>query len=418
MELIRNKGCRMCGENDFKTVIDMGVHPLVNSLVAKEDLHKEDPRFPLVVKQCMACSLVQLVEIVDAHDIYKGQDYLFYSSDMPGLSKYFADYVVQDVIPHIDPGDLVVEIGSNDGVLLQHLVEDYEVLGVDPSTNVALRAIRKGIPTVPLFFTEDLARQIVNEYEGKAKAIVANNCIAHLNGLDDLMRGVSRLLADDGVFILECNYWGGMVVNGNYSLIYHDHYSYFSAHVWESFARKFGMRPFDAWVTPAQGGSLRLFLCKDKRLPTRRYMDLLKQESVSGLNTYATSLQYEADVRAAALALRDGVLALKADGKTIAGYGAAAKGFTILTMSSIGAEHISYFVDDSPAKQGKYTPVEHIPIITRAQAEAQPPDVFLVLAPNYAKVIIEKEQAFLKAGGTIVVPFGRDIRIVTAEQPL
>ena len=323
----------------------------------------------------------------------------------------------QDVVPHIEPGDLVVEIGSNDGVLLKHLEEDFRVLGVDPSTNVALRAIRKGIPTLPLFFTEDLARQIAFE-NGKAKAIVANNCIAHLNDLDDLMKGVARLLAQDGVFILECNYWGGMVKNGNYSLIYHDHYSYFSLAVWREFAEKYGMRTFDAWVTPAQGGSLRLFLCKDDRPTTQRYDDLLAEEDANALNTYATSLRYAADVRASALALRDAVLALKADGKTIAGYGAAAKGFTILTMSGIGAEHISYFVDDSPAKQGKYTPVEHIPIVTRAQAKAEPPDVFLVLAPNYAKVIVDKEQTFLKAGGTIVVPFGRDIRVVTADRPL
>lgn len=417
MELIRNKGCRMCGKNDFKTVIDMGVHPLVNSLVAEEDLDKEDPRFPLVVKQCTACTLVQLVEIVDAHAIYKGQDYLFFSSDMPGLSDYFRQYVDEDVVPHLRPDDFVVEIGSNDGVLLKHLQGGYRVLGVDPSTNVALRAIRMGIPTVPLFFTEDLARQIAFE-NGRAKAIVANNCIAHLNGLDDLMRGVLRLLARDGVFILECNYWGGMVKNGNYSLIYHDHYSYFSLAVWREFAEKYGMRTFDAWVTPAQGGSLRLFLCKDDRPTTERYDDLLAEEDANALNTYATSLRYAADVRASALALRDAVLALKADGKTIAGYGAAAKGFTILTMSGIGAEHISYFVDDSPAKQGKYTPVEHIPIVTRAQAKVEPPDVFLVLAPNYAKVIVEKEQAFLKAGGTIVVPFGRDIRVVTADRPL
>ncbi len=417
MQLIQNSGCRMCGNNDFKTVINMGKHPLVNSLVNYEDLHKEDPQFPLVVKQCMACMLVQLVEIVDAHAIYTAQDYLFFSSDMPGLSDYFARYVEDDVRPHLRPGDFVVEIGSNDGVLLQHLRETYRVLGIDPSTNVALRAIKRGIPTVPLFFTEDLARMIVNE-NGQAQAIVANNCIAHLNDLEDLMRGVSRLLADGGVFILECNYWGGMVRNGNYSLIYHDHYSYFSLQVWRAFARKFGMRPFDAWVTPAQGGSLRLFLCKDNRPATARYEELVAEEAWTGLNTYETSLRYREAVRQAAQALRDKVLALKAEGKTIAGYGAAAKGFTILAMSGIGVEHISYFVDDSPAKQGRFTPVEHIPIITREDAATKPPAVFLVLAPNYADVIIKKEQAFLEAGGQIVVPFGSEIRTFTIDSTL
>ena len=205
-----------------------------------------------------------------------------------------------------------------------------------------------------------------------------------------------------------------MVKNTNYSLIYHDHYSYFSLRVWREFARKYGLRTFDAWVTPAQGGSLRLFLCKDGRPTTDRHFALLEEEMVTSLNTYETSERYRDNVLRAANALRDEVDSIKAAGLTIAGYGAAAKGFTILTMSGIGKQHISYFVDDSPAKQGWYTPVEHIPIITRAEAQAQPPDVFLVLAPNYADVIIKKESAFLKAGGKIVVPFGHDIRTYSA----
>lgn len=409
MKIIRNTGCRMCGGREFDTVVDFGPHPLVNSLVAEKDLDKEDPTFPLHVRQCRTCALVQLTDIVDAHEIYKNVDYLFYSSDMPTLSEYFKEYADDVQVRFAAPGDFVLEIGSNDGVLLRHFQGRNVILGVDPATNVAIRAVKRGIPTLPLFFSERLAGQIVREF-GRAKVVMGNNCIAHLDGLHDLMRGVDRLLADDGVMVVECNYWGGMVKNGNYSLIYHDHYSYFSLKVWQEYAPRFGLRPFDAWVTPAQGGSLRMFLCKDERPATDRLKALEDEERTTRLNTFATSLAFRRKVEDASRRLYEAMEAVRAEGKAVAGYGAAAKGFTIIRVAGVGAEHISYFVDDSPAKQGWYTPVDHIPIISRAEAESRLPDYFLVLAPNYAKVILQKERKFLEGGGKIIVPYGSDIR--------
>lgn len=409
MNVVRNATCRMCDCTEFSEVIDLGHHPLVNSLVRREDLHKTDPTFPLVVRQCKGCDLVQLTDIIDAHEIYKNVDYLFFSSDMPGLAGYFGEYG-EELVERFHPG-FVVEIGSNDGVLLSQLQSRTKVLGVDPATNVVLRALKRGVPTVPLFFSEELAEKIRKEW-GTADVITGANCIAHLNDLRDLMRGVKKLLADDGVFVVECNYWGGMVKNTNYSLIYHDHYSYFSLRVWQEFAAKYGMSVFDATVTPAQGGSLRLFLNNGSlRAPTDRLFHLEKQERETELNTYETSLRYRANVRATAAKLRDTLLELKRQGKIIAGYGAAAKGFTILKCSEIGADVISYFVDDSPAKQGWFTPVDHIPIITRDEANAQLPDYFIILAPNYANVILDKEVEYRKAGGKFILPVG-DIRIV------
>lgn len=410
MNIIRNKGCRMCGGKKFRTVIDMGRHPLVNSLVSKENLRKKDPVFPLVVKQCQKCNLVQLVNIIDAEEIYKKVDYLFFSSDMPGLSNYFQEYADDIKTRFLKTNDLVVEIGSNDGVLLNHFKEGYRILGVDPATNVVLRALKRDLPTVPLFFSEDLAKKIAKEW-GQAKVITGNNCIAHLNGLHDLILGVKALLSPDGVFVLECNYWGGMVKNTNYSLIYHDHYSYFSLKTWQQFAPKYGLRPFDAWITPAQGGSLRLFLCKDGRPETERLKKLEQEEKETKLNTYATSLRYRTNVSAVAKKLRKTLQEIKKQRKTIAGYGAAAKGFTILKTSRIGKEFIDFFVDDSPAKQGWFTPIDHIPIISRKEAEGKLPDYFIILAPNYAKVIVEKEAEYRKNGGKFIVPVG-DIEIL------
>ena len=330
---------------------------------------------------------------------------------MPNLDKYFRPYANELQKRFLTKkNELVVEIGSNDGIMLQFFKKSNKILGVDPSTNVVLRALKKGITTVPDFFTKKLSQQIKNEW-GQAKIIYGNNCIAHLNDVRDLIEGVDVLLKDDGVFIIECNYWGGMVDNINYSLIYHDHFSYFSIEVWNKFLKKYKMIIFDATVTPAQGGSLRLFISKNKRTKTKRLNDLLKKEKITGLNTYKKSLEYRANVNRISNKLRKIVEDIKKKGLTVAGYGAAAKGLTILKCSKLGKKHISYFVDDSPAKQGFYTPVDHIPIISRKEANKKLPDYFIILAPNYSDVIIEKESEFIKKGGKFIIP-KNEIKIV------
>ena len=383
----------MCGGKKFTKVLDMGDNALVNSLIEKEDLNKKEETFPLEVVRCSACSLIQVKKPIDSHKIYKEVDYLYFSSDMPGLSEYFADYAKDIHERFAKPEDFILEIGSNDGIMLRHLgAMGHPVLGVDPATNVALRAIANGIPTVPLFFDGRLGKLIAREI-AKAKVVYGNNCIAHIDDLNSVMEGVQAVTTYDGVFIVECNYWGGMVKNKNYALVYHDHFSYFSLQNWVDYAPKFGFKVFDAIVTPAQGGSLRVFMSKDPRPVTPRCEELLAEEGTLGTNTKEVAEQYGKDCNDEAKKLYMTVSSLKSQGKTIAGYGAAAKGFSVLKLAGIGADQIDYFVDDSPAKQGKYTPVDHIPVISRDEAESKLPDHFFITAPNYADVIIDKEKA-------------------------
>jgi len=411
IKIIKNKTCRMCDSTRFWTVLNLGRHPLVNNLVRKEDLSKKEPSFPLVLKQCQKCRLVHLVDIINSAEIYREVDYPYFSSDMPGLENYFKEYMEDVRKRFLKENDLIVEIGSNDGVLLYPLKDKMRVLGVDPATNIALRALKRGVPTATEFFSENLAKKIVKEW-GKAKIIIGNNCIAHLNDIRDVMRGVKTLLSDDGVFIVEANYWGTMVKNSNYALIYHDHYSFFSLKAWQDFAKKYGMRVFDALTTPAQGGSIRLFLDKNQRMPSARLKNLEKEEKDSGLNTYAVSRNYGKKAARVAVKLRKILENIKSQNKTLAGYGAAAKGFTILTFSGIDNKFIDYIIDDSPAKQGLYSPVSRIPIISRKEASKKLPDYFLILAPNFAEVIIKKEEEFVKNGGKFIVWKGNDIDII------
>ena len=409
MKVIKNKTCRMCNSTKFDLVINLGQHPLVNSLIAKSDIKKKDPTFSIKVVQCKSCKLVQIKDVIDANEIYKNVDYLYFSSDMPKLDKYFKPYANDLMKRFLNKNDFVVEIGSNDGIMLNFFKKKYHVLGVDPATNVVLRSLKKNIPAIPMFFTNSIAQKISNEW-GKAKLIYGNNCIAHLNDLKDLMVGVKNLLSKDGVFVIECNYWGGMVKNTNYSLIYHDHFSYFSIFPWIKFSKKYGMSPFDAIVTPSQGGSLRLFLSKKRKKKTFRLIKLLKEEKKTKLNTFNVSLSYRNNVVKVSNRLKKIVLELKKKGKKISGYGAAAKGMTILKCSNLGNK-LDYFVDDSPAKQGYFSPVDHVPIISRKAAQKKLPDYFIILAPNYSDIIIQKEKKFLELGGKFIV-LKRGIEIV------
>jgi len=382
--------CRLCRAGTNYQILNMGDNALVNSLIDETGLQKQEETFPLCVVGCQKCNFVQVKKPIDAHKIYTAQDYLYYSSDMPGLSDYFLEYA-KEVQKYITPTDFVVEIGSNDGIMLSRIAGfGNAVLGVDPSVNVAIRAMA---PTLPLFFNERNAKLIEKEM-GQAKLIYGNNCIAHIDDLDSVMEGVKALLSEDGVFVVECNYWGGMVKNKNYSLVYHDHFSYFSLKNWVEYGHRFGLRPFDAVVTPAQGGSLRVFMDRGTRPITERLNELLREEIESKLNSKKTAQQYGADCIEEANKLRNTIEALKESGKSIAGYGAAAKGFSVLKLAGIDQRHIDYFVDDSPAKQGKYTPVTHIPVISREEAESKLPDYFFITAPNYAETIIAKEKDF------------------------
>lgn len=398
------KKCRMCLGEDFKLVINFGKNPLVNSLIEKEDLDKQEKVYPLKVEQCQKCFLVQIVDPIDSHKIYRDQDYLYYSSDMPGLKDYFLSYAeeLKSLLGETDNKSLL-EIGSNDGIFLEHFKNwGFKILGVDPSTNVVIRALSKGLTTASDMFSKRLAKSILKEF-GKFKLIGGSNCIAHLNDLKDLLEGVKILLDDKGIFFVECNYWGGMVRNKNYSLIYHDHFSYFSLKNWCDFLKNYDMKVFDAWVTPAQGGSLRLFATNDlERKETERFINLYEGEIKSELNSYKTCLKYKKEVLSEARKLGNLVKGLKDSGKTIAGYGAAAKGFSILKLANIGEKEIDYFVDDSPAKQGRFTPVSHIPVLSRKDAENILPDYFFITAPNYERVIVDKEKDFRDKGGKFI----------------
>lgn len=403
----------MCGSKQFLEVLNLGTHSLVNSYVKKANLMKKETLLPLVIHQCKKCKLVQMLDVIDPEEIYTKGNYLYFSKDVPGLPKYFKEYA-RDIQKRFikKKDDFVLEIASNDGIFLGFLKKSATILGVDAAPNAVLRALKSNIPTFPALFNEKIAELIYREWGG-AKVVLANNCIAHVNDLDDFMKGVDLMLARNGVFIFETGYWGNMVKDANYGQIYHDHYCYFTVGVWEAYAKKFGMRVFDAVVTPAQSNcALRMFLCRDKRVKTARLKKLEQYEKRNKINTYETSIRYKKDVNSALKNLKSLLVQLKKDGKSVVAYGASAKGGTIVRAADIGGDLIDYYVDDAKVKQGLYTAIYHVPIKSPSVAKKNPPDYFLILAVNYADNIMKKEHAFHKAGGKFIVPDSIEIRIV------
>ena len=221
---------------NIKKVLDLGKHSLVNSYIKKKDLKKKELLLPLVIHQCLNCGLIQMIKTVDPNKIYSGGKYLYFSRDVPGLYNYYKEYAADVYKKFVNSEkDLVIEIASNDGILLQNFKGKTKILGIDAAPNAVLRALKENIPTFPALFSKATS-QLVNREFGRAKVVMANQCIAHVDNLIDFMEGVDFLLDQkNGTFIFETGYWTKMVDRTIYEQIYHDHFSYFSLDVWKKF---------------------------------------------------------------------------------------------------------------------------------------------------------------------------------------
>lgn len=340
---------------------------------------------------------------MDPKNLYTDEDYKYFSSDVSAQVKYFKEYSLELKKRFLRKKSFVVEIGSNDGIMLKHFIKKHIVLGVDPATNVVLRSLKNNVNAIANFFSKNISLKIAKEY-GKSDLIIANNCIAHTNDLKDLIQGVENLISKKGIFVAEFNYWGSMVKKNNYSLIYHEHYSFFSLSVWNNFLKKFKLKIFDALITDAQGGSLRIYCSLNKIKKTKRFMEILNNEKIDKINSISAANKYKKNVHYLANKLKKITYNLKSKGKRIACYGAAAKGMTILKCSDIDKRIIDYFVDDSPAKQNLYSAGDHIPILSRKNIKKKLPDYFIISAPNFAENIIKKEIKYAAKGGKFIIP--------------
>lgn len=393
--------CRVCGSASFEPILDLGAMPLANTFVRPDRVAEPEPRYPLELVRCLACGLAQLTVVVSPEIMFR--DYAYSSSYSPPLITHFTALADELISRYVAKGSLVVELGSNDGVLLRPLADrGARVLGIEPAANLAAVANAAGVETWNEFFGAGVAGRAAAE-RGRASAIVANNVLAHIDDLGELLTGIDALLADDGVFVAEVPYLRDLLSHVEYDTIYHEHLSYFALGPLAALFERGEMALVDVARLPIHGGSIRILAARRGR---RQVSDALRAslEAEADLMTSAPYAEFARRVVASRMALRGLLDAERASGHSLGGYGATAKGNTLLSYCGLGPEIIPYIADTTPYKQGLLTPGTHIPVVPEAELLARMPDRTLLLAWNYAEAILERRKDYLAAGGRFIHP--------------
>ena len=397
--------CRLCGGPDLTRVLALKATPPANAFIPEDQLDQPQQTFPLDVFFCESCHHVQLLDVVDPRILF--ENYVYVSGTSPVFVKHFEDYaafVVDRFAP--EPGSLVFDIGSNDGTLLKAFKNSgYSVLGVDPAKDIAANATADGIETITGFFSPTMARQIRAD-RSSASVITANNVFAHIDDLGGVLDGVRLLLDDEGVFVFEVSYLVDVFEHTLFDTIYHEHLAYHTVGPLAAFMAAHDMELIDAVRVSSHGGSLRAVARpKAGTRPVKATVGaLIALEQAMGLDKAATYLDFGARIDVLGAELSSLLRAKKAEGRTIAAFGAPAKATTLMYHFGIGPDLIDFIVDDSPLKQGLYSPGMHIPVVPSSAIYDRKPDDIVILAWNFAGPIMEKHKQFTAAGGRFIVP--------------
>jgi SAM-dependent methyltransferase len=393
--------CRGCGRQNVRLFLDLGDQPHCNRLIPATLAGRKEPYYPLRVGYCADCTMVQIDYTIPKESMFT--DYPYVSGTTKTLVQHFKDTAERLVATYrLGARDLVVDIGSNDGTWLSHYQPlGLRVLGIDPAANVAELAVKRGVPTWVRFFNEETAKEIVAA-EGHASLVTAAGVFFHLEELHSVIRGVKELLAEDGVFVVQAIYLGGMIDNLAFDQVYHEHLVYYTLRSIEALFAQHGLEVFDARLVPIHGGSLEVHVAPKGRRPIGDSVVAMRaEEERKGYGRFET---YEAFAHRV-WQLRDQLKGLlqryRDQGKTVYAYGAPAKGATLLNSFGIGPELVQKAAEKNPMKIGYLMPGSRLPIIDEGDAR---PDAYLLLAWNFFEEIIAKELAYLRAGGEFIVP--------------
>ena len=397
--------CRLCGAPLTRTFVDLGMSPLCESYVPEDRLDAAELFYPLHVRLCEACLLVQLPAYVSGEDIFS--DYAYFSSYSDSWVAHAKRYA-QEMIGRIGltRDSLVTEVASNDGYLLQHFhAEGIPVLGVEPAANVAEAARARGIRTEVQFLGADTGREIAARY-GRADLVAANNVFAHVPDIRGFAAGLRALVKDDGMVTLEFPHLLRLIERKQYDTIYHEHYSYLSLLTSSRALATAGLRVVDVDELGTHGGSLRVHACPDEAggEPTEQVKTVLAEEEAAGLHTVAGHEGFAPAVLKIKSDLLGFLLTAVREGRSVAGYGAPGKGNTLLNHCGIRSDLLSYTVDRSPVKQGKFLPGTHIPIYAPERLAETRPDYILVLPWNLRQEISRQLSYIGSWGGKLVFP--------------
>lgn len=391
--------CRFCSAPLEHVFADLGMTPLANSYLAPGSLRRMEPFYPLRALVCERCLLVQLEDYETPDTIFS--DYAYFSSYSTSWLDHARRYVEKMTAAlALGSESLVVELASNDGYLLQYFHERrIQVLGVEPAANVAKVALQKGIPTVAEFFGVELATELAER--SKADLLLGNNVLAHVPDLNDFVGGMKILLAAEGTITMEFPHLVALMEHNEWDTIYHEHFSYFSFGTVRRIFERHGLRVFDVEELPTHGGSLRIYAAHGEtgRSDSDAAQELLDRERGLGLEEIERYTAFAAKVPEEKRELLRFLLDLKGQGLSIAGYGAPAKGNTLLNYCGVGTELLDYTVDKSPHKQGLHLPGTHIPILAPERIFETRPDIVFILPWNLREEISDQMTAIREWGG-------------------
>jgi SAM-dependent methyltransferase len=397
--------CRSCGGSNLSPILSLGHTPLANALRTREQLSLAEPRFPLDLVFCSDCSLVQITETVPPEEMFS--DYPYFSSFSDTMVARCRDLVRRIVKEKaLDGSSLAAEVASNDGYLLQFYTQaGVPVLGIEPASNIAGIAVKKGIRTICDFFGADLSDSLVRQY-GRADVIHVNNVLAHVANLNGVVDGLRRFVKDDGAIVIEVPYVRDMIEKLEFDTVYHEHLCYFSLTALDMLFRRHGLTIDDVERLEIHGGSLRVFagIEGNGRTQSARVAELLHEERKLGVDRADFYRSFGPRVERLKNDLVTLLKGLQRSGKRVAAYGASAKGSTLLNYFGIGAADLEFVADRSTVKQGRYTPGTHLPIKPAEALLEERPDYVLLLTWNFADEILRQQEPYRRQGGKFIIP--------------
>jgi len=397
--------CRSCGAPLERMFVDLGMSPPCEDFLTADRLQGPETFYPMDVRICDACLLVQMPTYISATENFS--EYAYFSSYSDTWVEHARRYVAARVDElGLGPESQIIEVASNDGYLLQHgKALGIKVLGIEPARNVAAVAVAKGIPTVTAFLGADTARAVVAEH-GQADLLVANNVFAHVPDLNDFTDGLAILLAPGGLLTIEVAHLVRLIEGNQFDTIYHEHFMYYTLISAERVLARHGLRVFDVEELSTHGGSLRYFVVHedDERGPTARLAELRQSELDAGYGSVDGYAGFGPRAEATKRDLLDFLISVRRAGATVAGYGAPGKGNTLLNYCGIRTDLIDYLVDRNPYKHGRYAPGTHIPIYPPERIAETRPDYVLILPWNLRDEIVAQHDYVRSWGGRFVVP--------------
>ena len=395
----RTPRCRLCAWEPLDLVLPLPATPVGDDYRLESQLAAAEPTFPLDLHLCPRCGLAQLVEVVEPEILYK--NFIYRTAISLGLPEHFRQYAAETLARSgAGAGALAVDIGSNDGTLLRAFQDlGLRALGIEPAEAIAAGARAAGTETLTRYFSAELARQLRAE-RGPAAIVTINNTIANLDDLDDVISGIGELLAADGLGVLETGYLLGLLENGLFDNIYHEHLTYFALKPLLPFMARHGLQVVDAQRLASKGGSIRVFFQKagGPRPVAPQVETILQAEALAGLHAREGFTRLDQRLEAATTALLGRLEQARAEGKRVAGYGASVGTTTFLHRFRAGG-YLEFIADDNPDKHGRFSPGYHLPVLPSSALYSEKPDYVLILAWRYAQPIMQRHRAYQEQGG-------------------